>query len=477
MSFFVVVRDKKTKGQVLAAAPITGQGPDALDQTLDGLFDDQSLKLDIKTAEYGIVKASNEQEASLAKPKKWSPMTLDNERYEVIRIDDPEQTVIGHVEASWGGDAWEFAKKQFGPDVIAYVENPDKPTKVGQPLWGGRAKGLKKNESTGAASGMGFQAPLEGEEKVREAIRAALKEVIRKKPGGGGYTLYSPNKGKKKPSKPVGDFPTRTAARRAELARFPPQDAEKLKKLRKDINSLMKDPKKRIEREKQDATGRKPGKKSGAPKRARKPKKESLQISLQGIIKEALFAEEENQVSDWDDRLSGMSRSAVAADKRLQSLQKGIEKKSISTLEAAVKQLGRSVRSLKAKVTSDGPKKDEQRQKTYVSITVSLSGVDVGPIYVFVENGAAKVEISGEARNALTKLDPKVSKQLRAELVSFQEDVLSEMDDISGAIEARDSYLSKVESGVDELVSGMDALELSMLKSLLTTKYRGGRAK
>ena len=45
---------------------------------------------------------------------------------------------------------------------------------------------------------------------------ARISEIVRKKAGGGGYNLYSPNKGKKKNPKPVGEFPTRIAAKRAE---------------------------------------------------------------------------------------------------------------------------------------------------------------------------------------------------------------------------------------------------------------------
>src|SRR6185369_13387984 len=54
---------------------------------------------------------------------------------------------------------------------------------------------------------------------VREVVRNRVKEVVRKKPGGGGYVLYSPNQGKKKAAKGVGTFPTKLGAKKAELAR------------------------------------------------------------------------------------------------------------------------------------------------------------------------------------------------------------------------------------------------------------------
>src|SRR4051812_13927147 len=62
------------------------------------------------------------------------------------------------------------------------------------------------------------------EHLVRALVQEKLQEVVRKKKGGGGYVLYSPNQGKKKNPKPAGTFPTKLGAKRAELSRFPPRD-------------------------------------------------------------------------------------------------------------------------------------------------------------------------------------------------------------------------------------------------------------
>lgn len=95
----------------------------------------------------------------------------------------------------------------------------------------------------GAGAVAGFQAPLSDEEKmsaVRELVRKRVKEVVRKKPGGGGFVLYSPNKGKKGKPKAVGTFPDRASAKAAELARFPPKDPNKVAKLRKQVANARK---------------------------------------------------------------------------------------------------------------------------------------------------------------------------------------------------------------------------------------------
>lgn len=87
------------------------------------------------------------------------------------------------------------------------------------------------------------------ESVVRKVVKNKINEVVRKKAGGGGYVLYSPNKGKKKAATPIASFPTKLAAKRAELARFPPKDPKKLQRLRKEIEKLLKDPKKRADAE------------------------------------------------------------------------------------------------------------------------------------------------------------------------------------------------------------------------------------
>lgn len=80
------------------------------------------------------------------------------------------------------------------------------------------------------------------EHVIRETVAKKVKEVVRKKPGGSGYSLYSPNMGKKRPPKEVGSFPTKAGAKRAELARFPPRDPKKLARLRKSVQRMAKKP-------------------------------------------------------------------------------------------------------------------------------------------------------------------------------------------------------------------------------------------
>lgn len=314
------------------------------------------------------------------------------------------------------------------------------------------------------------------EEMIREYVRSKLKEIVRKKPGGGGYVLYSPNKGKKNPPKPVGEFPSKLMAKKAELSRYPPKDASKLGKLRKQIDKIQKDPKKRAAKEREWASPHK-AKSHGAPKREPAKKTNegiaSLYESVASILREALFKEDDAPASQWDERIAKLSKAAMEADSKLQRLQKDIEKKTVSSLQSAVSNIAKSMKRSGVKVSGGDVKRDPARKKSYVEMNMEMDGVTVGPVYVFVEDGRLRCEISSSARTALAKLDPDDAKTLRTELLSIQEDVLDGQNEIVRSIEARDKYLGTLQDKIDSQLSGMSALEISVLKGLLVNKYRG----
>ena len=433
--------------------------------------------------------------------------------------------------------------------------------------------------------------PSDDNEKLlnmfRELIRNRVKEVVRKKAGGGGYTLYSPNKGKKGQSKSVGTFPTKLGAKKAELSRFPPRDPGKLKRLRKQIDKMLKDPKKAAEREKKaaavktvakakkesvikemgfdqvdphatDADGplnpkvavtklrsatdsnvsdfmssfgtaakndprakpaaiaiskeltmnpsiagkvgkaaSKQGKtvfdamssisKSAAGIRSSYERKGAVLESadrrkdflergiISSIIKksinESLFKEEERKESDWDQYIDKLSKNALAGDDKFRRLQKNITAKTEGILNDAFNMIKKAVGKT-VKMKNFGVKQDSQTGKNYLAFGASFEDTTAEPIYLHIENGVPKIELSGNAKIALTKTDPNAAKLFRAELVTVQERVLDNMDDIAKAIDTRDKYLSKLENNVDVYVAGLSPLEVSLLKQLLVKKYR-----
>jgi hypothetical protein len=283
---------------------------------------------------------------------------------------------------------------------------------------------------------------------IREFVRKKIAEIVRKKKGGGGYVLYAPNTGKKKAAKPVGEFPTKFGAKRAELSRFPPKDIDKLKKARKELDRVRKDP----------------------DKMKKKLKREGTEAILVSLISEALFREEDAG-SDWDENIGKLSRAAVSNDKKLQAHQKSIEKKTEAVLSAAVMTIKRAL-GKDAKLKSFGGVKKSDSGKTYVAFGVQLDAIDIEPIYVYVENGKPRIEISSQAKVSLTKAEPDQAKMLRAELATVQERVLDREDSLTKAVDVRDKYLTKVQDTLDKIVAGFSPLEVSMLKNLLVRKYR-----
>lgn len=296
---------------------------------------------------------------------------------------------------------------------------------------------------------------------IREVVRSKVKEVVRKKPGGGGYALYSPNPKKKGKPKAVGSFPTKLGAKRAELARFPPKDAGKLARARASVDKLAKDPKKRQHAEKQ------------ADKQKTKPKADesvNLLRSVVGLmIAESLFREERTG-SEWDNHISRMPKQAIAGDKKFQNFQKNIEKRTAGVLEDAFKTIAKAVKK-KVKLKNFGLKKSSEG-KSYLAFGATLGGVNVEPIYIYVEAGIPKIEMSEASKGALTKADRDQAKAFRAELVTVQEHVLDDVDDLVKAIENRDKYLSKLEVETDKIVGGMSPLQRALLKKVLVQKYK-----
>lgn len=417
---------------------------------------------------------------------------------------------------------------------------------------------------------------------VRELVRSKVREVVRKKPGGGGFVLYAPNKGKKGKSKASGSFPTKAGAKRAELARFPPKDPKKLQRMRKHIQKLTKKPnaddrsKKAPPKPKKESVvmeaplqpqlgamspsptsgqtrrdarsflgglktlqkgspqynqyvnnhaklldpsqpdnpfrqdvqkldqqlakagkptitsmltgalnsksnaGFQPGQTKtsalGTDKKIGEARKDLLHraILTKVIVRhltEALFREE-NTESEWDEYIGRLSKQALAGDGKFQKLQKNISKQTDGILQDSLAAIKKAV-GKKVGLKSYGVKHDPQSGQSYLAFGAEFEdGVSVEPIAIAVEGGLPKIHLSPNAKAALTKVDPDTAKMFRAELVTVQEAVLDEMDDLSKATATRDAYLQKLENNVDSYVSNLGPLEVSILKNLLTKKYR-----
>lgn len=315
----------------------------------------------------------------------------------------------------------------------------------------------------------GFQKPMD---ELRALVRQAMQEIVRKKEGGGGFTLYAPNKGKKKSSKPAGEFPTRVAAKRAELARFPPKDPEQLKRARKRIDKLSKDPKKRAEAERKDLTGGKPVKKSRKPAADRKKaKRESLIRGMVGDLSERLFRDEEIPGSAWDEKLSNLSPDAISSDKRLAAMHKKMHQSSTWALDDAHKGFAKFMRGM-ARIQPGEISMDDNRKKMFVPVMMDVDGEQVGPIHFYIDGGHVRCEVSQACREQLANMDPDVARDLRGNMMTYTEDHLPEIDHARTAWSDRDSYLDKLHQKLDKHVGGMSSVEVHLAKQLLNKQRR-----
>lgn len=325
-----------------------------------------------------------------------------------------------------------------------------------------------QNEMTSGGGVGGYQAPLSGnpnEQRLRNAIREMVKEVVRKKAGGGGYQLYSPNKGKKKSPKPVGEFPTRIAAKKAELARFPPKDPEQLKKARKRMDKVMKDPKKRAAAERQDISGHKP------PPKKKSAKKEAFTRLLAAALRERLFRDDEVPGSAWDEKISSLHPDAIASDKKLAGHHKNIERASMGALGDAHKALAKALRGT-AKVNPGDIAHDPDRRKTFIPVMLDCDGTEIGPVHLYVDGGHVKIEVSRDAREQIAGMEPPQARDIRGGLMSFEEDHLPKIDQAKKAWDERDAYLDKLHGKLEKHVNGMSGVEAHLAKQLLNKNGR-----
>lgn len=319
------------------------------------------------------------------------------------------------------------------------------------------------------ASGM---AKLSKVEHLRQLVRQAMAEVVRKKEGGGGFVLYAPNKGKKKSSKPAGEFPTRLAAKRAELARFPPKDPEQLKARRRRLDKLAKDPKKRADAERKDLTGTKPIKKSRKPSGSRKKAaREALVRSLVGDLTERLFRDDEIPGSAWDERLANLSPDAISSDKRLAAMHKKMHQNSTWALDDAHRGFAKFMRGT-AKVMPGEIGMDDNRKKMYVPVMMDVEGEQVGPIHFYIDGGHVRCEVSQACREQLANMDPDLARELRGSMMTYTEDHLPEIEHAKNAWSDRDSYLDKLQQKLDKHVGNMSSVEVHLAKQLLNKQRR-----
>ena len=325
-----------------------------------------------------------------------------------------------------------------------------------------------------------FVADLIRESVVRQAIRTKIREVVRKKAGGGGYTLYSPNKGKKHNAQPVATFPTRLGAKRAELARFPPKDPKKLQRLRKEIDKMLKNPKKAADAENRARRAKTTHHQHHHVGHGRTGPRhfESKIISkiVVNEIRRRVFSEglfrEEAQDSQWDEFIKKISDQTVESDRGFQRVMKKLDAEMNNTLNQSLKIIQKQL-GANAKVKAMGVKKTDDG-RTYMGFQIESDNADVGPVYVYSNNGVPRIELSDSAKASFSKISPGTATAIRGALATA-EDALERSGGLQDLISQRDQYLSGLEGRIDKSISELSPLGLALAKRLLVKKYRGSK--
>jgi hypothetical protein len=360
----------------------------------------------------------------------------------VYKVPAADEETAKQRTAEWlnGGGDPQQAGKQFAPTAFQAVRGTATDEGVGAAAMGGQPQMPQQDETL---------------DRLREMINARIRETVRKVKDG--FGLYDPKagKGNKKKAKKVGTFPTRLAAKEAELNRFPPKDPEKLAKARANINKLKKDPKARAAAEKKDRIKR----------------VESLTQLLSNSLSERLFREDEIPGSPWDERISSLHPDAISSDKKLHSLHKGMEVASIGALGDAHKGLSKALKGM-AKIHPGEIAHDPQRKKTFMPVMLDCDGTEVGPVHLYIDGGHVKIEVSADARQQIADMEPDDSKLLRGGLMSFEEDHLPNITKAKDAWNDRDSYLDKMHGKLQKHVGNMSDVEMHLAKQML-----GGRSK
>lgn len=308
----------------------------------------------------------------------------------------------------------------------------------------------------------GDMANMVREAVARVAVRSRMNEVVRKNKDGK-YVLYAPNTGKKHSPKPVAIFSTKLAAKRAELAKFPPKDPKKLERLKKQIEKLLKDPKARAKeitmREKVD--------------------RDLFETALLSMIleKDATrvllredfdFEEPTPSGDEYTKFVKRFSKRALANDPEYQDEQgnyKAAATKALSKKAVTISQeLGLPLQPL-------GEPKKHRDGKIYMPCVLKAD-CEVKPIFLYADGDKVKVRLGKDAKAALTQCQPEVADKIRSRLGNLNEEEAPADPDLAPAYGKMVDSVKRIRQFLDEFLTKLSPRAMTMLKDLLAKKFR-----
>ena len=176
----------------------------------------------------------------------------------------------------------------------------------------------------------------------------------------------------------------------------------------------------------------------------------------------------------WNHFISKLSKETIMSDSKLKNLLQGMAKAEAKILGTAVDEIKKVVESAGNFAVQRTDLDQDEEGNILLGFAVGLQ--DEGEVLHFgvkVENGRPLILFPEESRNALNAMSSNDSKVLRAELMHVQETVLDHMDAVLKVTEKRDDYLHNMETKIGKVIDSMGPLEVSMIKFLLKTKFKG----
>lgn len=303
-------------------------------------------------------------------------------------------------------------------------------------------------------------ADLVREEVTRQAIRTSIEEVVRKKDGK--FVLYAPNTGKKHDAKPVAVFTTKLAAKRAELAKFPPKDPKKLARLKKQIEKLMKDPKARA-------------KEIMMKEMVDRDLFERAILSLivtrdaqSSLLKEgASFGDSRPKPDEYTSFVKRLSRKAIDRDPTFKGHMDDYKNAADAALTNAAQKLSGEL-GFEVKVLGE-PKKHRDG-KIYAPALIRADGAEV-PIYIYADGPKVKIRKTKDTRAALTQCAPELADKIRARVEVMNEEETPDDPLLSKAYGKMVDSTKDIAKFIDAFLTKLSPAAMTMLKQKLAKKF------
>jgi hypothetical protein len=287
-----------------------------------------------------------------------------------------------------------------------------------------------------------------------------VNEIVRRNKKTGKYVLYAPNIGEKSKPTKVAEFPTKLAAKQAELREFPPLDPEALSRLRGQIEKLLQDPKQRLP----------------DPILKESVSRELFERAIVSTIicrdvgnylmNEDLFKQEVPEGDEYLRKINQISRHAVESDPEFSQITKEYE-------DNARKALQNRVESLKGALPgctiAAGEPKTHKNKKIYIpfKITVDKTGEEVGGLNFY--NDGKKIAFAAEPKGKAALKGCSRQKDIITVLNPLNEE--QEDPALAQSYEKMTGRTKEVYEFIDNFLSKLSKLGMTMLKRLLNKKY------